>query len=174
MGPRSNCNSRTLATLASGPMRLVRETTYAVPPGPQETLHVNMQRTLLAWLLGAVSASAAADDIVVLNSGNRMSGSIVALSRGELTFSVEGARARPRPGAGRIDIDWQNVAELRSEDTFYVWLASGERHIGSLAATNGRMVVHTPEGPREVALLEVVEIEPASAADFAGRLSGSI
>ncbi|HLS82850.1 MAG TPA: DUF481 domain-containing protein [Steroidobacter sp.] len=133
-----------------------------------------MQRTLLAWLLGAVSASAAADDIVVLNSGNRMSGSIVALSRGELTFSVEGARARPRPGAGRIDIDWQNVAELRSEDTFYVWLASGERHIGSLAATNGRMVVHTPEGPREVALLEVVEIEPASAADFAGRLSGSI
>lgn len=119
----------------------------------------------LAVLLGAVSI-ASAEDVVVLDSGNRMTGTIAELSRGELRFSIA--------GAGSVDIDWRNVVELRSPERFYIELTSGERHTGTLEATAGQLTIATEAGSRRMDIGEVLRIEPSSKSRFIERLGGSV
>lgn len=119
----------------------------------------------LVILIGMMSV-ASAEDVVLLNSGNRMTGSITELSRGELQFSID--------GAGGVDIDWRNVAELQSPERFYIELTSGERQTGTLAAAAGQLTITTDSGTRRLDMGEVFRIEPVSANKFVDRLSGSI
>lgn len=119
----------------------------------------------LAILLGLVSV-ASAEDVVLLDSGNRMTGTINVLSRGELTFSIA--------GAGGVEIDWSNVLELRSPERFYIELASGERFTGTLEASAKQMTITDNGAVRRVAMDEVLRIEPSSGRRFAERLGGSV
>lgn len=98
-----------------------------------------MRRVLTYLALGAslaagYSAHSQEDerDVVVLESGNRLAGTIVALYRGELSFSID--------GAGPVDIDWSNVESLTSGGVLDVELSTGERLSGSLASAGpGRL-----------------------------------
>ncbi len=113
-----------------------------------------------------VASYAAADDLVVLTNGNRMTGTVRELSRGELDFSIA--------GAGRVNIDWRNVAQLESEQRLDVESASGERFLGTIASpAPGTLEVMTDAGHREVPMSDVVRITPV-AATFRDRTSGSI
>ncbi|HEY0938630.1 MAG TPA: DUF481 domain-containing protein [Steroidobacter sp.] len=119
----------------------------------------------LALLFGLASI-ASAEDVVLVDGGNRMTGTITELSRGELQFSIA--------GAGGVDIDWSNVLELRSPDRFYIELASGERFTGTLEANAGRVTITENGMTRRVAMSEVLRIEPSSKSRFVERLGGSV
>jgi hypothetical protein len=118
----------------------------------------------LAILLGVASV-ASAEDVVLLTSGNRMTGQIRELSRGELSFRID--------GVGRVDIDWRNVAELQSPERFYIELASGERDTGTLNVASGQLSITTDAGTRRVDMNDVIRIGPASERTFIQGLSGS-
>jgi hypothetical protein len=77
--------------------------------------------------------AAAQDDVVIFNNGDRLTGEIRGLSRAQLSFNTD--------ATGTIQIDWIEVAELRSGQTFEIELASGVRYLGSLPA---------PEDPGEL------------------------
>lgn len=119
----------------------------------------------LAILLGIASV-AAAEDVVLLTSGNRMTGTIRELSRGELQFSID--------GVGRVDIDWRNVAELRSAERFYIELTSGERQTGTLDVQAGQLRITTQSGTQQIDMQEVIRIGPASERRFIEGLRGSV
>lgn len=118
----------------------------------------------LAILLGMMSV-ASAEDIVLLTSGNRMTGEIRELSRGELSFRIA--------GVGRVDIDWRNVAELESPERFYIELTSGEREIGTLSVKGGQLSVTTASGTRTIDMNDVIRIGPFREQTFMEGLRGS-
>lgn len=119
----------------------------------------------LALSLGTASI-ACAEDVVTLNSGNRMTGEIRQLTRGELSFRIA--------GVGTVDIDWRNVVELHSPDRFYIVLASGEREVGTLSVSGGQLSIATEQGTRRIDADEVVRIGPAGERKFVDGLSGEI
>lgn len=119
----------------------------------------------LALLLGTVSV-ASAEDVVLLTSGNRMTGEIRELTRGELSFRIA--------GVGRVDIDWRNVAELASPERFYIELTSGQREIGTLSVKAGQLTIATDSGTRTVDMNDVIRIGPAREKTFAEGLRGSV
>ena len=95
-------------------------------------------RLTACWIacVGAsfIGASAAAqEDVVIFNNGDRLTGEIRGLSRGRLSFNTD--------ATDTIEVDWAEVAELRSSLTFEIELASGIRYLGSLPA---------PEEPGEL------------------------
>lgn len=122
---------------------------------------------LWAALLAAGSAARGQEhDVVVLTSGNRLLGDVVALSRGELSFSID--------GAGSVDIDWRNVEALTSSEVFDVELASGERLSGSIApAPSGALRISGGTAPAPVPMQDVIRITPIAATP-AERTSGYI
>jgi hypothetical protein len=104
-------------------------------------------------------------DVVVLSSGNRLIGEILALDRGELSFSID--------GAGSVDIDWNNVETLQSPRLFDVELASGERLSGSIASpARGRIAVASGTSAAAVGTEDVVRISPITSP--AEGISGSV
>jgi len=126
------------------------------------------------WAAGAVlmatlvsmSVANAADDFVELNSGNRMTGEVRELSRGQLSFAID--------GAGTVDIDWRNVERLHSSQDLDIELSSGERFAGSIGTSSARRLeVKTPAGPRTINADAVVRLTPI-AATFHDRTSGFI
>ncbi len=124
---------------------------------------------VFCWLL-ALGAQAAADDLVVLTSGNRMTGTLVGLTRGELIFSIEGAGR----GRGRVEIDWSNVAMLESTRRLDIEAASGERFLGTIAApAPGMLEITSPAGSKTIAMKDIVRITPIEAT-FRDRTSGTL
>lgn len=124
---------------------------------------------VFCWAL-AFAAPAMAEDLVVLSSGNRMTGTLRDLTRGELIFSIEGAGR----GRGRVEIDWRNVAMLESTQRLDIEVASGERYLGTIAARGPGMIeVTTDAGPKTIALSDIVRITPIEAT-FRDRTRGSL
>lgn len=116
--------------------------------------------------LATTAAYASEPDVVVLNSGNRITGSVTELSRGDLSFSVA--------GAGTLEISWSNVVSLKSDQTLDVELGSGERFTGSISSpSDGKLEIKTAAGPKVVDMKDVVRIKPLEAT-FAERTSVSI
>jgi Protein of unknown function, DUF481 len=114
----------------------------------------------------ARSSGASETDLVVFASGNRMTGQVTELSRGELAFSVD--------GAGSIDIDWNNVVSLRSVEPLDIELASGELMTGSIeSVAQGLLQVTTDTGRKNVRMSDVIRMQP-HAATFRARTSGDI
>jgi hypothetical protein len=103
--------------------------------------------------------SIAADDevdTVALTSGNRMTGSIRELARGQLTFRID--------GAGTVKINTNNVEKLESNRMFDVELPSGERLSGAIAGVEpGVLQVRTATGTRSVPMRDVIRIDRVGA-----------
>lgn len=121
---------------------------------------------VLSLLLIAISASASEPDVVVVKSGNRMTGSLSELSSGTLSFSIE--------GAGSVDIDWHNVVSLVSSQNLDVHMASGVRYSGTISSpSDGKLEIKTASGAKVVDMKDVVLIKPVEAT-FGQRTSGSV
>jgi len=92
---------------------------------------------LLPVVLAAVSLPLRAQktDVVVLHNGDRITGEIKGLSRGQLDYSTD--------DAGRLSIKWEKIARVTSQFFFEVELSSGRKYFGRLAepAEDGRVVV---------------------------------
>lgn len=121
---------------------------------------------VLAVLFFSTAAQASDPDVVVVKSGNRMTGSVSELSRGTLTFSIE--------GAGSVDISWQNVVSLQSSQNLDVHMASGARYSGTVSSpSDGKLEIKTASGSEVVDMKDVVRIKPVEAT-FSQRTSASV
>jgi hypothetical protein len=110
-----------------------------------------MIRFLLAviLLIGLVPTPAAADEIQ-LRSGDRISGRVVQLAGGTLTFKTP---------HGDLKIPWSDIAAITITQTLRVTLATKEvRTITAMAAAEPGRVTLDPGGP--VALTDIVALGP--------------
>src|SRR5262245_64354287 len=103
------------------------------------TMHQTAFRLTLV-VIGVLALSnrafGAQTDTLVLSSGNRVTGSVSGLSRGELSFDID--------GAGEVAIDWKNVESLESPRKLDVDLRSGERVSGTIRSPQpGQLEVRT-------------------------------
>jgi hypothetical protein len=86
----------------------------------------------ILWLaplaLAFISATAAAqdEDVLILRNGDRLTGEIRGLTRGDLSFNTD--------ATGTIQVEWIYVAELTGSETFDIELANGVRFLGFLRA----------------------------------------
>ena len=133
--------------------------------------------TLAALMLGAallvLSAplqAAPKTDILVFHNGDRLTGETKGLERGKLSFKTD--------ATGTIEIEWDKVASLQTDQYLEVELSDGRRHFGraSLAQTEGQLKLRVGSGSntREVRLAEVVRLAPIEQGGFFDRLDGYV
>ncbi|NCF50895.1 DUF481 domain-containing protein [Gammaproteobacteria bacterium] len=121
-------------------------------------------------LLGCLAfpAHAAKTDIVVLINGNAVTGEVKALEFGSLRYSTD--------SMGTVNIDWEDVVTLTSNQDLQLELVDGTRYFGSLLAPDNRFEVRiqTPSGEIIFPAQQIVRITPIETAEkFWQRLDGS-
>ena len=112
------------------------------------------------------------DDVVVLKNGDRMTGEIKGLQRGELKFKADYM-------VEAVRLDWARVERIESKSVFMISLVDGKifTSVMRLSATNSdevaNFVIGSPDKPVLVHQSDVIRIIPASPR-FWKRLEGSI
>ena len=121
-------------------------------------------------VLSAPLQAAPKTDILVFHNGDRLTGETKGLERGKLSFKTD--------ATGTIEIEWDKVASLQSDQYLEVELSDGRRHFGraSLAQTEGQLKLRVGSGTntREVQLAEVVRVAPIEQGGFFDRLDGYV
>jgi hypothetical protein len=111
-------------------------------------------------------ASAQKTDIVTLANGDRTTGEVSTLSRGQLEYKTD--------DQGTLYIEWDKVATLTSTHQFEVGTSDGQRFVGSLRSEPGRVLV-VVESTGEVSLLMTnVTVIAKIGRSFWYKLDGSI
>ena len=119
---------------------------------------ISHARILAGVLLGtslciASPSYAARTDVVILQNGDHITGEVKSLDRGLLTFKTD--------HMGTFDIEWEYVAQLKSDRLLEVELGSGQRFFGQItnAEGPGEMVVTSAEQvAHEVVIADTVRI----------------
>ena len=111
------------------------------------------------------------DDVVVMQNGDRFTGEIKSLQRGELIFKSDYM-------VDSVHLDWKRVKELESKDTYIVTLSSGDRVTGRIARVPGasegeEFQVLALEGTVRVKSPEVIAIQQRETS-FWDQLTGSV
>jgi uncharacterized protein DUF481 len=117
----------------------------------------------------ATSASAKhSDDVVVLKNGDRMTGQVKKLERGELTFKTDYMTEA-------VALDWSKVARLESKDRYLISIADGRRFSESfkLVGPAQENFQIGPGGVVKVNPVDVLKILPIETTFFR-QLEGSI
>ena len=126
----------------------------------------------LIFLLVLTAAAKNDDDIVVLRNGDRLTGEIKGLQRGEL-------RIKSDYMAEAVRLDWAKVERLESKSTFMILLVDGKlvtdvmRLIPAHADEVANFVIGNSHEALRVHQLDVIRIVPADK-QFWKRLEGSI
>jgi putative salt-induced outer membrane protein YdiY len=132
----------------------------------ERTRHRARSVRLIAVCLFALVGHTLHADEALLMGGNRLTGTVRNLARGELEFAID--------GVGTASIEWSNVERLSSERRMDVELASGERLEGTIASpVPGRLEVTNGAGSREFQMTDIVRIHPIETG-FLERASGSV
>lgn len=112
------------------------------------------------------------DDVVVLKNGDRLTGEIKGLQRGELKIKADYM-------AEAVRLDWARIERLESKSTFMISLVDGKlfTNVMRLLPTNSNEIPNFVIGSSDDALrvhqLDVIRILPA-APGFWRRLEGSV
>ena len=127
--------------------------------------------TFLIFLLLLTARAKNLDDVVVLKNGDRMTGEIKGLQRGELRFKADYM-------AEAVRLNWAMVERLESKSMFMIWLVDGKlvTDVIRLLPTNSNEVANFVIGnstQTRVQQLDVIRIAPADR-QFWKRLEGSI
>lgn len=105
-------------------------------------------------------------DLIVMYNGDQITGEVVRLSRGLLTFKTD--------EVGTLSVDWVKVVSLTTLGQFDIALSDGRRYVGRLdAASGGGIAVITPTATLALALTDVVTITPIRASFFQ-KIDGSL
>ncbi|HEY0729515.1 MAG TPA: DUF481 domain-containing protein, partial [Pyrinomonadaceae bacterium] len=126
----------------------------------------------LVLLLQLTATAKSVEDVVVLKNGDRMTGEIKGLQRGEL-------RIKSDYMAEAVRLDWSKVQSLESKSTFMIWLVDGKlvTNVMRLLPTNSdqaaNFVIGNSQENIRVHQLDVIRITPADRG-FWRRLEGSI
>jgi hypothetical protein len=112
------------------------------------------------------------DDVVVLRNGDRLTGEIKGLQRGELRFKSDYM-------AEAVRLDWSKVQSIESKSTFMIWLVDGQlvTNVLRLLPTNSNevpnFIIGSSNDVLKVPQLDVIRITPIEK-QFFKRLEGSI
>jgi len=109
----------------------------------------------LSMMLILISGIAHADtDVIVFENGDRLTGEIKSMERGQLKFKTD--------ATGTIDIQWGKVAFISSDQDIQVEIASGVRYFGHVEMEENRfiVVVETGSGPIELENSKIVTMNP--------------
>ena len=133
-------------------------------------------RSALIFLLVAVCAASAlakrVDDVVILKNGDRLTGEIKSLQRGELRFKADYM-------AEAVRLDWARVERLVSKDTYLIYLTNGQLFTDSLelnsAAHQGsnNFVIGANSSVTRVDKMDVIRILPVES-KFWRQLEGTV
>lgn len=119
------------------------------------------------WLLCLATPLEARDktDVVTLSNGDRITGEVKGLDRGQLEFSTD--------DAGTLYLEWDKLVSVVANRIFEVVTSDGRRYLGTLVASDPRTVgVVTMTGPVKLTMAEVTIIRPIGAS-FWSKLDGS-
>ena len=125
---------------------------------------------ILVWVVSACAARD--DDVVILKNGDRLTGEIKSLQRGELRFKASYM-------AEAVRLDWTKVQRLESKSQFLIYLTNGQRFTGSLQVAsptelgNENFVIGIDKDRLRVNQIDVLRIAPVEAM-FWRQLEGSI
>ncbi len=120
-------------------------------------------------LLGGGNVFAAKTDVVLLVNGDTITGQVKSLDFGSLRYSTD--------SMGTVNIEWEDVATINSDQKLQVEIISGERYFGSLVATENQhqITVITRVGRVEIENSDVTRITPIETdSGFVERLDGAI
>jgi hypothetical protein len=105
-------------------------------------------------------------DLVTLLNGDRITGEITVLDRGQLELKTD--------DAGTIEIEWDNIAGVQANRQFEVETSDGRRLLGSLArAADGVLRIVSIDGELSLPMLETTRIT-AIGRSFWTKLEGSV
>lgn len=128
--------------------------TYRFTPVSLRHLSDAMWTALLCFAVLPNSTALAANDVVRFENGDQLTGEIKSMSRGQLQFKTD--------ATGTIDIEWDKIAYISSDQNIQVETQSGARffgHIG-LADSENKVVVVTSSGPTELETARVIGMNP--------------
>ena len=109
----------------------------------------------LSVLLMLVSGIAHADtDVIVFENGDRLTGEIKSMERGQLRFDTD--------ATGTINIQWDKVAFISSDQNIQVEMISGIRYFGHVKTDEDefKVLVETGAGPIELENSRIVKMNP--------------
>ncbi len=112
------------------------------------------------------------DDVVVLKNGDRLTGEIKGLQRGELKFKADYM-------AEAVRLDWSKIERLESKSAFLILLINGQRYTGSLRVgsvsglAEGNFSIGAENDNVKVRHTDVLRITPVETS-FLRQLEGSI
>ena len=130
-------------------------------------------RLLLAVALSLLTAAVSAapkTDVVVFVNGDRLTGEIKKLDKGLLELSTT--------AAGTVQIEWDKVASVETNQYLDVETSSGSRYFGKVPGGGGEGSIRVrvegePEG-QTLAMNDVVRIRPIDQGEFLQRLDGYV
>ena len=107
---------------------------------------------LLLTILSGVAY--AKQDVIVFNNGDRLTGDLKSLERGRLRFKTD--------ATGTINIEWDKVAYLSSDQNIQVETILGARYLGHLTRSDEKfsVVVQSRKGPIKLNNTQVVHMTP--------------
>jgi hypothetical protein len=132
-------------------------------------VRISCRRAAVAIAALLVSATVCAQprtDVVTLPNGDRITGEVVRLDRGQLEFKTD--------DAGTLYLEWDKLASLVATRQVEVVTSDGRRFLGSLGSAPSRSIaVVTAEGVVSLLMPDVTIIR-AIGGSFWHRLDGSI
>jgi hypothetical protein len=111
-------------------------------------------------------ARAQKTDIVTLANGDRITGEVSTLSRGQLEYKTD--------DQGTLYIEWDKIATVTSTGQFEVGTSDGQRFVGSLGSEPGRVLLVVAATGTERLLMPDVTIITKIGRSFWTKLDGSI
>ena len=123
--------------------------------------HFLTKLTPVVLLLGLYPLTGLAEtDVVIFKNGDRLTGELKTLERGRLTFKTD--------ATGTINIEWDEVAYLSSDQNIQAETESGARYYGHIAVSEeeGKVVLETSRGPAVLERQQVVKMNPIDQEGF--------
>jgi putative salt-induced outer membrane protein YdiY len=114
------------------------------------------------------AAIAAKTDVVILVNGNAVTGEVKSLEFGSLRYSTD--------SMGTVNIDWEDIVSVTSEQNLQIELTDGTRYFGKLYPPDDRHFVRIVTASQEIVIesSQVVRITPIETSEkFLERLDGS-
>lgn len=109
---------------------------------------------IIAVALTAITAANAATDVVVFDNGDRLTGELKTLDRGQVHFKTD--------ATGTIQIEWDKIAYVSVDQGIQVETQSGARYYGQIKKAQDRykVLIDTADGPAELDSKRVVAMNP--------------
>lgn len=110
-----------------------------------------------------ISANADTDtDVVIFKNGDRLTGEVKKLDRGRLSFDTD--------ATGTIDIEWDEVRSVRTDQSIQVEVQSGARYYGHIkeAENDFELLVETASGPIALSNSTVIAMNTIDSDGFRG------